>query len=472
MQIRDLGFKLTTKQIIAHKAGEMFVLFGGAMGSGKSFWICAELIFRCFKYEGSRSLLGRAYLSDLKRTTLETMLETIESYPIVDRQVKKHNRSDGFIEFKNKSKIIYTGLAEDRRSLDKLKSLELVSFGIDEAAELPNDKPFQILTTRLRQTFPRRRMLYKGFLGSNPSQNWVKNRFITKSLENHIFVPARIKDNPHLDAGYEEQQRQVLSEHLVRSYIDGDWDSFFDENQLFMLEDIENSYQVKKIGGNVSVGVDVGGGGSESVVAIKKGNSITITYAKKEKNTIRLLRKVRNLVGDCDVPVFLDVAGYGATFADSLSEHNLNVIEINGGKRADDPRRFANKKTENFFMLKEGLEDKEVKLPRDEKLKTQMLAVKFYTLNDDRFKVESKKEFMKLGLGSPDRLDAVVLANLQEPELEPEKLSMAQQDLAYWKKQEDEEREKMIAAGFFTPSYEERCQMAREAIAKEEEDKK
>lgn len=469
MQIKDLGFKLTAKQMLAHKSKEMFILFGGAMGGGKSYWLCMELIFRCFKYPGSRSLLGRAYLSDLKRSTLETMLEVIESSPIVDREVKKHNKTDGFILFRNKSKLLYTGLAEDRRSLDKLKSLELVSFAIDEASELPNDKPFQVLTTRLRQTFPRRRMLYKAFLASNPSQGWLKTRFITKSLENHIFIPARIKDNPYLDSDYEEQQRQTLSEHLVRSWIDGDWDSYYSENQLFILEDIEDAYRIEKESGNVSVGVDIGGNRSESVIAVKRGNSITIEYSKKEKDTRKVLRRVKRLVGSSDVPIFVDSAGYGASFSDLLLEHNLNVIEINGSKRADDPRQFANKKTENYFLLKERLEDEEVRLPRDEKLKSQMLAVKFYTLNDDRFKVESKKEFIKLGMGSPDRLDAVVLANLQEPELEPKKLSQAQEDLAYWQQQENEERERMIAAGFLTPSYEERCQRAREAMAKEKE---
>jgi len=470
MQIKDLGFKLTAKQMLAHKSKEMFVLFGGAMGGGKSTWLCMELIFRCFKYEGSRNLLGRAYLSDLKRSTLETLLEVIERYPAVDREIKKHNRTDGFIEFRNKSKIIYTGLAEDKRSLDKLKSLELTSFGVDEGSELPNDKPFLVLTTRLRQQFPRRRMLYKGFIASNPSQNWVKNRFISRNLENHIFIPARIKDNPHLDTGYEDQQRQTLSEHLVRAWIDGGWDSYHDENQLFLYEEIEDSYHVKKMGGNISIGVDIGGRDCESVIAMKKGNTFSIEYAKRERDFKRVLRKVKSLVGSSDIPVFVDSVGYGAGFLDMLQEHDLNVVEVMGNKRANDPRQFANKKTETFFLLKERLEDGEIRLPRDEKLKTQMLATKFYTLNDGRLQVEGKREFLKMGLGSPDRMDAIILANLQQPELEPKKLSQAQEDLAYWQKEENDDRERRIKAGFLTPSYEERCERARKALLEEEKE--
>ena len=70
----------------------------------------------------------------------------------------------------------------------------------------------------------------------------------------------------------------------------------------------------------------------------------------------------------------------------------------------------------------------EISLPNDEKLKSQMLSIRYRILSDGLILIESKEELKKRGLSSPDRLDAIVnsfdldaekgkLSSLEEKEL-------------------------------------------------------
>ena len=45
------------KQIEAHKCRAKYLLFGGAMGGGKSWFLCAEAIKQAMKYNGNRLVI-------------------------------------------------------------------------------------------------------------------------------------------------------------------------------------------------------------------------------------------------------------------------------------------------------------------------------------------------------------------------------------------------------------------------------
>lgn len=57
---------------------------------------------------------------------------------------------------------------------------------------------------------------------------WVKRRFIEPSSREPgaVFIPARIRDNPGLDADDYEQGLSHLPEHMRKQLMDGDWDVF------------------------------------------------------------------------------------------------------------------------------------------------------------------------------------------------------------------------------------------------------
>jgi len=58
------------------------VLYGGAAGGGKTKLGCLWQVQRRLKYAGTRSLIGRAKLDTLKKTTLKTLLEVMKELQV------------------------------------------------------------------------------------------------------------------------------------------------------------------------------------------------------------------------------------------------------------------------------------------------------------------------------------------------------------------------------------------------------
>jgi len=141
--------------------------------------------------------------------------------------------NDKYYQVRNGSQIIYGGLggSEDR---DKIKSMELGAFAIDEATETSEDM-FKLLQTRLRWRLPDgSRPAYHGLLATNPEPGWVKDRFVTQRRPGYRFIPALPRDNPHLPEDYVSGLRidwEHASPEWIRRYLDGSWDVF--EGQIY-----------------------------------------------------------------------------------------------------------------------------------------------------------------------------------------------------------------------------------------------
>jgi len=124
----------------------------------------------------------------------------------------------------------------DLEQTDKLKSMNLGWYGIDEASEADEDR-FNMLNTRLRLALPGIRRY--GLLASNPEPGWLKDRFVDPQLlgqrkEDHIFIQALPTDNPHLPLDYIESLRRDLPPLWRLKYLDGSWEVF--DAQIFRPE--------------------------------------------------------------------------------------------------------------------------------------------------------------------------------------------------------------------------------------------
>ncbi len=388
--------QLTPRQQEAHEASETYVLAGGGMGGGKSYWLCAEAIDHCLSHEKARAALCRNFVTSLLKTTMETLERLLPA-----EQLKKRNKREQYVEFKNGSRLYLIGLFDN----SKIRSMELSWAGIDQAEEVTEDS-FRMLATRLRLKGPWR---YRLLCTANPTSNWVRRRWIEQSLPDHRFVQMLAAQNKHLDPGYIESMKALLPEEQFNSWLLGDWYSLASENVVFELADIEAAMsRTSHEGGDVCWGLDVGQGDAETVLTKRHGNTFSFELILREKDITKIVDEVSRKIGNKLSDVVVDAVGIGAGVADGLKKLGYRVVEFNGSEAPADKRMFKNRRAEATWRLKSLLP--RLCLPNDAKLKSQMAAIRTVRTSTGQIQIESKELMSRRGLPSPDRLDAVTLA--------------------------------------------------------------
>jgi predicted phage terminase large subunit-like protein len=214
----------TKKQEIFHNAPQKYKLYGGAMGGGKSVALCVEAIRLSVEYPGNVGYICRKTFRDFKKSTLVTLMDLLPT-----SLIERYNKVDGEIHLVNGSLI----LCGDLEQTEKLKSLNLGWFGIDEASEASNEL-FLMLSSRLRMKLPN--IQYYGLLTSNPEPGWLKDRFVDPQIigrpkPNHLFIPSLPSENPHLPEGYLEDLIKEFPPLWRIKYLEGSWDVF--DSQIF-----------------------------------------------------------------------------------------------------------------------------------------------------------------------------------------------------------------------------------------------
>jgi hypothetical protein len=147
-------------------------------------------------------------------------------------------------------------------------------------------------------------------------------------------------------------------------------------------------------------------GKAETVIVEMAGPKITILDAMRGKDDVvaivdRLCYYARN---DRSLPLLVDGGGPGGGAVDGLKDRGMRVYEVLGAERPRLPR-YRNTRTELYFALAARLKD--LSLPNDRRLKEQLMAVRYYTVND-RASIEPKEKLRAMGIDS-DRADAVAL---------------------------------------------------------------
>ena len=227
----------TQKQSIFRDSTEKFKLFGGGLGGGKSWALCADGIRLSAMYPGNRGFMLRAETKSFKTTTLDTLLKLLEQISMMmGKKIYSHNKSEQKVFLFDRSVIIYGGL-NDREDKIGVKSLEIGWFAVDEANECSKDA-IEHLEGRLRWTLPDgSRPRYFGMYASNPEPCFIKDLFVTPQYENRksprrIFVQALVQHNrdaltgaSNLPEGYREDLMDGKAEWWIKRYIEGSWDA-------------------------------------------------------------------------------------------------------------------------------------------------------------------------------------------------------------------------------------------------------
>lgn len=217
------------------------VFFGGAAGGGKTYLGCLWQIARRLKYPGTRGLIGRAKLKNLKLTTLITFFEVWNMFFEGKQEITINlNHQDNVIYFSNGSMIFLKDLFFYPSDPDftSLGSMEITDAFFDEVTEI-TEKAYTIACSRIR--YKCINDAPKALSAGNPSTNWVKTRFVidadsrpVKLKEYERFVASTLEDNP------DEKFKQIYRKQLEKlpmldrmRLLHGDWTIIDNDNPFF-----------------------------------------------------------------------------------------------------------------------------------------------------------------------------------------------------------------------------------------------
>jgi len=406
---------LTLKQTQAldlledHDSPVTEVLFGGGAGGGKSGLGCYHLLKSAYKYPGSRWLLGREELQNLKETTLVTLWDIMRLQQIPASAYRYYEQKKR-IEFTNGSTILLRELKYEPsdKDFDSLGSLEVTGGFIDEIPRIVQ-KAWQVVKSRIRykldawchrcgrlnhpqpaqggkaphtgnevlahddtgkpvlwhcrQCGATTAGLRPKLLGScNPSKTWVYRYFYKpskdESLEAHkAFVPALLSDNPHVSAHYRESLL-TLDKASKQRLLLGNWEYDDDPDALVHYDAIGDLFTNEHVPatGKRYITADVSRFGGDTIrIGVWDGWRCIKRVTKQKQSTTQTAADIRALATEYRVPmsqVVVDEDGVGGGVLDQLRGAKGF---LNGSRPMPNPNAKTyeeKKRAENFENLK------------------------------------------------------------------------------------------------------------------------
>ena len=251
------------------------------------------------------------------------------------------------------------------------------------------------------------------------------------------FIPAALKDNPHLkDTGY-EAQLDAMQEPMRSAVRDGNFMAAREDDATQIcpskwLFDAQNRWTPTPPNAPMSaIGVDIAQGGSNDTVLAPRYDAWfakLITASGKDtpggSDVVSLIVKHRQ---NSALPIIDVGGGYGGATCERLDENQIEYAKFNGSvgsaaRTQDRALQFANKRAEAWWRFREALDPDQpggarIALPPDSQLIHDLAAPRFETKSGKLY-VESKKDIIKRLGRSPDRGDAVVMAWSSGPKIE------------------------------------------------------
>lgn len=222
------------------------VFYGGARGGGKTAGMLGEWLNHAQRWgrEASGLVVRR------ERTQLVKMID--ESKKLYGRLGAVYHEADKYWTMGNGAQLRFAYLESDADA-EAYQGHEYSRVYVEELSNFPRADPVMKLMATLRSS----RGVEVGFRATGnpggPGHLWVKQRYIdpwpagmkvlTERYENpftgkvlereRVFIPALLKDNPHLPDDYVANLQMQGSSTLVKAWLHGDWSviegAFFEE---------------------------------------------------------------------------------------------------------------------------------------------------------------------------------------------------------------------------------------------------
>ena len=418
----EYNFKPLTRQSEALKflsvdSDVETILYGGAAGGGKTMLGCMWQILRRLKYPGTRSLIGRAKLDTLKKTTMNTFFQVAQQIGLKAGEDFAYNQQSHIIKFSNGSEIILADLflyPADPQMTD-LGGLELTDVFIDEATEI-TEKAYSIVSSRIRYKLNEYNLKPKILLTCNPSKGWIYNQFYlpykNQNLPEHrAFVQALPGDNIHLPDSYVTSLTR-LPEADRKRLLEGDWEFDNSSDRLYMYDELIRCFREPMNVGEGYITADIARLGKDrTVLCVWKGLScidIVILRQKRQDEVKAEIQRLMNQHGIRLSNVLADADGVGGGLVDSL-----RCREFMNGSKAVRGNQYMNLKADCYFRLGELIDKNEITLPikwQEDIVKELELIRRVDPDKEGKLRVTSKDTIsQRTGGISPDIADAIMM---------------------------------------------------------------
>jgi hypothetical protein len=444
-------------QCMAYESEANEILFGGSAGGAKT-----STILGLARMKHTRSLVLRRNFPELERSVISMALEFMGgSYNSAKHVIQTDGRR---IEFGHMEKPGNPQIQGDEQQYSSAP-YDLIAF--DQLEEFP-EYPYIFMFSRLRsaKVGQRTQMISSAnWVGENLAwiikrwRDWIGDRPTAKSGElrwyyrlkgqdeeltapngeqiwdekaqdwtiptSRTFIRAGLMDNPYLGDDYKAQLQQ-LKEPMRSALLYGDIKATMTDNayQLIPRAWVKAAMARWTPDGRDEkavpvIGVDVARGGKDKTVfAPRYGNwyDNVIVYSGSETPdgaSVAALALQLDINGVYNV----DVIGIGSSAYDYIKEKKVaNPINFGAGSKTTDKSglfNFLNERAAQYWAFMESLDpanEKPIALPPDEELESELCAM-IWVPEGKTIRMKSKEE-VKLILGrSPDKADAVVLAN-------------------------------------------------------------
>jgi len=397
------------------------VAYGGAAGGAKSWTGCVWLAFSCMLYPGTRWFIAREELKRLRESTLQTWYKVCSQYNITEWN---YNGQDHFIKFENGSRIDLLELKElpSDPLFERYGSVEYTGGWIEEAGEVCGMGYDTIKSRCGRQLNDKYGIPAVVFVTFNPKKNFVYQYFYRRdkdgTLPPHItFIKALLYDNPHREAGYEQQLLDMSSKAQKARLLDGNFEYDDDPSVLCDYDAISDIFTNAHVlpDGRKRGCADLAMKGRDRFVAgHSDGLVLYVDVVKGTCTAPEIEADVKHIMNTHNIgrsQFVADSDGLGAF----LGGYIKGIVEFHGGATAV-REGYGNLKDDCAYMLAEKINKRELYVictkDQQEQIKEELGQLREGDVDADTKKRSIvKKDEMKKNLGrSPDFLDWLIMS--------------------------------------------------------------
>lgn len=437
--------KLTIKQTVALDILEDRVTtelyYGGAAGGAKSVLGCYWILKCCLKYPGTRWLIGRSELKNLKKTTLNSFFEVCKMQGLKSGVHYFINHQDSIIRFSNKSEIVLADLYAypTDAEFDSLGSLEISGAFVDEAPQIVA-KAKNVLKSRIRYKLGEYSLIPKLLMTGNPSKNWAyydffwpaTNASVNKGWEyldsqkrkryDRAFVQAFVTDNPYIDPVYIDSL-QGLDKNSRERLLNGNWQYDDDPTRLIEYEKIIDCFTNTGLKQGIKyITADIARYGKDNtVIGIWEGYRVELFsyHGLDVTQSAAKIDEFRIKHGVVLSNIMVDEDGVGGGVKDILKckgfVNNSVPITNTSTQLPGKPENFVNLKSQCYFRLADRVNTGNLFIKcfnddQKQKIIEELEQVKQYNMDKDSKRAVMPKDKVKEIIGrSPDFSDTLMM---------------------------------------------------------------